>query len=386
VCVFHIGDLSMDNEERERLLRISSVQSEDSGKTPSQDTEDRPEDTPKTSPRHPKRRSKDSTSVLRVSSEVSSPSVLSDSEDFQTEIDKLVPSRSARSDTLTEADLKLERERRGKIQVATEMLGVGWSVREVSQELKLPKSLIEKLSKKLSAEERPTGGYRQRYLERPYQKAMEQEENDEDTEGLLSSGWIEKIQRKIWKMKIEQSLMRKAGLIGDDGDEKRSGSDINLNQILIAKVVASGGQLTGKELIEFASSMKTLFTPQQSTADPIEIFEKLQNVQNQGVKNYKELEASVRANVASSENKGIIKEAIELAKPFLKNLAQPPSGIPEATASIPPPMQVTQSQLEALRLPTAEPLQGLPVAEALPDDVGYSNIQKPDISKKSALR
>lgn len=312
------------------------------------------------------------------------------SSDVDNEMQKLIPRKEQRSDVLTEADLKAEREKRGRIEIAQEMLSVGWSVRETSQELKLPKSLVEKLSKKLNSSEHPRGGFRQAWNEKPYKEALARDEETEDEGGLLDSGWFERIQRKIWKMKIEQSLMRKAGLIGDDGEEKRSGSNIDLNQILIAKVVSSGGNINGQELISFATALKSLFAPQQSsTADPIEIFEKLQNVQNQGVKNYQQIEATVRANVASSENKGIIKEAIELAKPLLSRLGTAPSNIPQPTPSIPPPLTVTQSELENLSLP-----QHLPVAEPLPagegvpiaDQIGYSNLNRPDLTRKTELR
>jgi len=313
------------------------------------------------------------------------------SSDSANELQKLVPQRRERSDTLTEGDLKAERERRGKIEIAREMLGSGWSVRETTSELKLPKSLVERISKKLNAEERPTGGYRQRYLERPYQKAMEQEESEEDEEGLLSSGWIEKIQRKIWKMKIEQSLMKKAGLIGDDGDEKKSGSYLDLNQILIAKIVASGGNTNNQELISFATALKGLFAPQQAD-NFMERYAAMESIKSQGVEKYKEVTSAAYSQAKSESDKGFVKElvgkAIETVSPLLKNIATKPSGIPEATASIPPPMMPpTAAELERLSLPsnvpTAEVLQGVPVFDD--SAIGYSNIAKPDISKKTEL-
>jgi len=357
--------VSDQNEKLESALGHKPPK--DSARTQPKTARTEGQDTSEDAEKTLKRRTVGPTSVSDVSSDVS---VLEQ---------KLIPRKDA---LLSEGDLKAEREKRGKIEIAEEMLSAGWSVRETALETRLPKSLIEKISKKLNSAEHPRGGFRQAWNEKPYKEALARDEETEDEEGLLSSGWIEKIQRKIWKMKIEQSLMKKAGLIGDDGEEKRSGS-IDLNQILLAKVVASGGNINGQELISFATALKGLFAPQQ-TVDPIETFKRLEEIKGQGVQQYKEISGAAFAAAKAEGDKNftreVVNKAIETVSPLLKNIATKPANIPEPTPSIPPPMQVTQSELEGLSLPPH-----VPVAEAvetLPDNVGYSNIAKPDQARK----
>jgi hypothetical protein len=293
---------------------------------------------------------------------------------------KLPLSREMSRSTLSETDLQKHRERLQKAKVAAEMLEAGWSVRDTAQELKLPKGFIEKISRKLKTES--AGGAsdaRKEYLAKPYEYGLKKLQ-EEEGESLLESGWLEKTQRKIWKLKIEQDMMRKAGLIGGDGD---NGSRINLNEILLAKVVSSGGNTSAQELASFAAALKSLFSPSQPT-DPIETFAKLQNITNQGVAQYKEVQAQAFQQAKEQANKGLIHEALETVSPLIKNITtKPPVPVPQ----VPPPMTVNP---ESLELPQGEIIGAISTEEAeqlskvgLNDNMGYTNFSvkktKPEV-------
>ncbi|MCJ7634461.1 hypothetical protein MUP77_18970 [Candidatus Bathyarchaeota archaeon] len=306
--------------------------------------------------------------------------------DVENEMQKLVPHRRE----LSESDLKREQERLGKIKIAQEMLQTGWSVREVSQELKLPKSLIEKLSKKLSASEsRPRGyGYREEYLQRPYRRAL-QESEDED-EDLVE--WARKENVKIMKMTIQMGMMRRNGLLGSDDGASTQTQKIDINSILIAKALGNnGGTKEMAEMLNLFKSMGLLGEPKAD--DFMQKYAAMESLKDSAVAKNNAMQTQAFQQAKASADQGFTKEIVgklvDAAAPFVKNLTVRPVNIPgatEATASIPPPLAgPTQAELESLSLPLhPEPLQGVPVLDD--SAVGYSNLNKPDLTKKSELR
>ncbi len=171
------------------------------------------------------------------------------------------------SPELTEEDLANQRERMLKTKSAREMLETGFTVRDVAEELKLPKGFVEKISKTIRREEVTASSARAENMARPYKYANEKlKKSEDDDESLLDSGWILKMQRKLMKMKIEQDMMKRMGLLGDDNNNGGAGK-LDLQQLLLAKIVSGGESLGAKELTEFASALKNLFSP-NSTQDP----------------------------------------------------------------------------------------------------------------------
>lgn len=283
-----------------------------------------------------------------------------------------------------------ELERRQKSKVAAELLESGYSVRETASELDLPKAFVEKISKQ-ARRERPTDA-RQKYLARPFELANEKfsEADEEEGQSLLESGWLEKTQRKIWKLKIEQQMMRQAGLIGGDG-ENSGGSKINLQEILLAKIVASGGTTGAQELASFAASLKSLFAqPAQTQPDPLDTFAKLQQIENQGVEKFSQLQTRAFEVAKSQVDRGFVKELVEKAVDVgQKILVKPsPPPLPPLPTEIPAPMPIENLSLEP-QLEAVGPVENFPVirnATQVPlensNSIGYSNLRDPYRAKR----
>lgn len=303
-------------------------------------------------------------SVESVHTEDTKPSLVSVSE----------PEPSTVEEQLSQA-AKLEMARRKQDKIAAEMLASGFSVRETAAELQLPKSRVEKISKQTERETRTNE--RQEYLNKPYEemnrKMSEIEEEKEDS--LLASGWVEKTYRKLLRMKIESDMMRKMGLLGNDG-ENNGGSRINVQELLLVKLAASGGQSSAEELSKFASAMKSLFAPQQT--DALDTFAKLQEIETKGVEKFKQAQAEIESKVSQKNTTNLVEKLVsEGARVASSFLSKPPS-----VPNLPPPTSLLTSQVvepntivEAVpsALETASEIQQTVDNSAL----GYTNLNKP---------
>jgi hypothetical protein len=217
-------------------------------------------------------------------------------------------------------------------------------------------------------------------MSKPYEYAVQKLESA-DGESLLESGWFERMQRKIWKMKIEADLMKKAGLLGGDGDSGGNSSRINLNEILLAKVVASGGNTSAQELASFAAALKTLFAPQPSQ-DPLQFYATIKNLENQSVQQARLVESEAYARAKADTNKGFLSQVVDKFAPAINDLAKAVTSTPKIPA--PTPLEIPGP--DAIKLPEGEllgvaeqPLEGL----SFPDSQGYSNLT--NLEKKSKL-
>lgn len=291
---------------------------------------------------------------------------------------KLPLSREMSRSTLNETDLRNHRQRLEKAKVAAEMLEAGWSIRDTAQELKLPKGFVEKISRKLRTESvGATSDARKEYLAKPYEYGLKKLQ-EEDGESLLESGWLEKTQRKIWKLKIEQDMMRKAGLIDGDGDSG-NGSRINLNEILLAKVVASGGNTSAQELASFAAALKTLFAPQPGQ-DPLQFYATIKNLENQSIQQARTLESEAYARAKADNDRGLVHEVVDKVAPALGDVAKglmnaavrPQIPQPAPLSSIPSPLQIPEGEILSMGKTELESLN-LPNTAS---NEGYSNLQK----------
>jgi hypothetical protein len=392
-----VGDVPEENQtERLRILTAAAeatVEKETQElRTRVKTNQDKPQDKRKKSKDNPQDKAQDSVkdSKTMETASYSENSVVSTPVSTVSRPLSQPESQPERAVSLSETDLEKERERLLKLKVAAEMLQSGWAIRDVSTELRLPKGTVEKISKTLRKE--TSSDLRKQYLDKPYQWAKEKLESaDEEgeSESLLESGWFERMQRKIWKMKIEADLMRRAGLLGDGGDGDRNSSRINLNEILLAKVVASGGSTSAQELANFAAALKGLFAPQQSQ-DPLQFYATIKNLENQSIQQNRviETEAYRRAKADADRNilSDVVNKAVGVAEPLIKNVFTRPS-IPNPTpvapaGQIPGPETLDLQALRQGLLPEGEVLMMNP-AENIDLGLGYSNLDS--IRRKTKL-
>jgi transposase-like protein len=316
------------------------------------------------------------------------------SEDFQVAAEKLVPERNNKPSLVSGKDLRKEQERARKMMLVKELLESGYTVRDVCSELGVKKTLVEKVSKKLRQEAVSNGSPKQKYLDRPYaDKLREMEAADEDS--LLSGNWLTSTYQRLAKMRIEFSMMKKMGLIeGDDGSTSTT-QKIDLNALLIAKAV--GGSST-KEMAEMLALLKSMGLIGEPKGDDfMQKYTQMETLKDSAVAKHSMIQAQAFAAAKSETDRNFTRELInkglETVSPLLKNIATKPANIPSPTpeSGIPGPLSApTPSELESLRLPS--PHDAPPIAEriqgSIVDDsaIGYTNISKPDISKKTELR
>lgn len=285
---------------------------------------------------------------------------------------------------VTEKELVDHHERIEKSQLAEQMLENGWSIRDTAKELRLPKSLVEKLARDLNSSvstARFTDA-RKRYLEKPYEfglKKLEGEEDEDDFE------WLERTYKKLMRLKIQNDRMRKMGLIG--AEDNGGGNKLDLQQLLLAKIVsggANGQPLTARELTEFAGALRNLFSPSQTT-DPLEVFTKLDAIKSNGVQQYREIQERAYADVKAENDRGFVKDIVgkvaEVASPFVKSVLTKPN-IPAPTSqTLPNPVPApTEAELETLQAGSLskDVVLGETVSRPVSDaTVGYTNLSKP---------
>jgi hypothetical protein len=304
-------------------------------------------------------------------------------------VEKLPLSRELSQPKITERDLQKHNERLQKAKMASELLSVGYSVRDVAVQTGLPKGFVEKLSKKVRSESdstTTTTDAKKEYLNKPFEYGLKKlKEEDEDDESLLD--WGRKTRRRIDKWAMERDMMREAGLIGGNRDDNGS-SRINIHELLLAKILASGGSTSGQELASFAASLVSVFAQPKNTADPIEAFSKLQNLENVGIERYKNLQATAFQQAQASANKGIIQQAIDVLAPSVNNLTKAltqPQNIPQPTApapAIPAPDVSNLPQGEVLGVADGS-LEKLSLEDSA--NLGYSNLNRPDLTKKTQI-
>jgi transposase-like protein len=284
-----------------------------------------------------------------------------------------------------------------------ELLEAGYTVRDVCSELGVKKTLVEKVSKKLRQE--TASNPRAKYLEKPFADKLREMEAAEGEDSLLSGNWLTQTYQRLAKMRVEFSMMKKMGLIEDDGGSASS-QRIDINSILIAKALGNNGG--NKELIELIAAFKqigVLGTPQ--TDNFMEKYAAMENIKDAAVQKNTQITTAAYSAAKSESDKNFAKElvgkAIETFSPVLKNIATKPVNIPSPTPEgIPGPlMPPSQSELESLSLnlpslqhvPVAEPAETWPVARTVQggvpveDTIGYTNINRPqDFGKKTQLR
>jgi len=301
----------------------------------------------------------------------------------------------------SESDLKKEQEKTKKMLLATQLLESGFSVRDVSRELKLSKSLVERASKKVNREtsSRP----RQEYMEQPFKKALEESEADES---LLSTGWFEKTYRRLLRMRIEFKMMQNMGLLGEpDGNASQKTQKIDVNGLLFAKAISGSG--SNKEILELLATLKTMgLLGNSQQANAFETYTKIQELEKNAIEQHSKVEEQAFARAEANATKNLIVKTIDkFGEPLMnlgKGMLKPPN-IPNPT--MPQPMNPVFAEphsgilppnpnptpLENLTLPSIPkktPIipQQNPVIPQDPDHLGYSNLSplNPAQSKKAA--
>ena len=262
-----------------------------------------------------------------------------------------------------------------KSKLAKEMLENAFSVRDVAEELELPKGFIEKISKTIRREESAKGNPRIRYMNRPYEEALEKED---DNESLVDSGWIVKLRRKLLKQKIELDMMHEIGLLNDGNGHRQQ---IDIQRLLELRIVSGGEKSTAAELTAFATGLMPLVVASQKkeTDDPISVFGKLQQIQTQGIEAYKSVQAQALAAAKSEADKGFVKEVVSkvasAAEPILKGFLNKPPAVPVPSPEIPGSMEIQQGALETLNLNEGQILATSGEATPPLDVGGYSNLR-----------
>jgi hypothetical protein len=228
------------------------------------------------------------------------------------------------------------------------MLEAGWSVRETAAELKLPKSLVERTSKRInSSESRPRGGYRQEYLERPYRRALSEEDNEED---LVEYARREQV--RIDKMTIQRDMMRRNGLIGGDDDSDRNSSHINWTRVLEARAMSGNNNNSFDASLDKLIKLGVIRLPPQE--NPIDVYTKLESMKDSAIVKYQTLQAQAMQAARESANKGIVSQAIEQFAPALTNLTKSLGQV-----RIPSPTVAAPRMPGPMEIPNLEALQSL---------------------------
>jgi transposase-like protein len=295
---------------------------------------------------------------------------------------------------VSEKDLRREQEKAKKMMLIRELLESGYSVRDVCSELGVKKTLVEKVSKKLRQETASSGSAKAVYLDKPYRDTLTKMEQAEDEDSLLAGNWLTETYRRLARMRIEFSLMKKMGLIegGEDGNASTS-PRIDINGILIAK--ALGGNNGNKEIIELIAAFKQMGVLAQPQADNfLEKYSQLEAVKSKSIEDYEKLQSRAMQQVQGQQNRSLIEKAVDGLVPVAKSLIT--SAAQKVPApSIPLPQNI--EGLEGLRLPLPQAAENIPVGqiieegagvvESLPStvsdsQVGYTNLMpRPQVKK-----
>jgi hypothetical protein len=272
---------------------------------------------------------------------------------------------------VSEADLRKHRERLLKLKDARELLANGWSIRETAKELNLPKSLIEKLSKKVEREESiTTSGSRREWVEKPYADALKHVRTVEEDEEEDDFEWEDRMDRKMRRRKWLNDKMKAYGLIGDNSPH--SNTSDKLWDLLIAKSIGGSSTKDMAEMLSLLKSMGLLGEP-----DFMQKYAAMEGIKNQGIEKFQQMQTQAFQQAKASMDKGLVQQAIEKLAPIADNITKAmttPKNIPAPTPQIPGPENPQLPQGEILNVASEQELEKLSLG-GLPENQGYSNLE-----------